>query len=140
MMNSNRDIDHRIHLVRANESLIALSVGKAKLDPGEVVVLVLDTQDPVARDLAKVLVERAADLDLNREEARILSQPDVVPTGIAIIPLAAARAGFAGSHPKIADGLRAAPPVGRVCVVVVAAGGATLLHLPIARMTAAGSA
>jgi hypothetical protein len=139
-MNSNRDIDHRIHLVRENEQLIALSVSKAKVGIADIAVLVLDTRDPVARDLARAIVERSTDLDLDTEEARILRKPDVVPTGLAVIPLAAARAGFGVSHPKIAEGLRAAPPTGRVRVVVVAAGGATLLHLPVTRMGATGSA
>ena len=87
-----------------------------------------------------MLIERGTDLDLDAEEARILRQPDIVPTGLALIPLAAARAGFAVSHPKVAEGLCAAPPPGRVRVVVVAAGGATLLHLPVAKLGAPGSA
>jgi hypothetical protein len=59
-------------------------------------------------------VERAGDLDLDAEEARILRQPDVVPTGLAIIPLTAARAIFSVSHPRVAEGLYAVPPPDRV--------------------------
>ena len=139
-MKPNRNIQERLHLLTANEQLIALSVARTKLDRDDLVVVVLDTQDPVARDLAKAIVNRLGNLDFEREETRILRQPDVVPTGIAVMPLAAARAGFELNHPRVADGLRAVPPQGRVRVVVVAAGGASLLHLPIVPLATEGSA
>jgi hypothetical protein len=139
---ADRGVQERLHLVRENDGLIAVAVGKAmsRLGHDDVVVLVLDTRDSVARDLAQVLVERSTDLNLDHEEARILAKRDMVPTGIAVIPLAAARAGFSVSHPMIADGLGATPPEGRVRVVVVAAGGATLVHLPLAKLAGGGSA
>jgi hypothetical protein len=124
-MSTNDGIRDRALLVRANEVLIRRSVSEAKLDLDELVVLLLDTRDAVARDLAAAVTETASALDLPPSTA------DVVPSCVAVIPLPAARAGFGSSHPAIANGLVPRPPPGRVRVVVVAAGGASLVHVPV---------
>lgn len=123
----------RLHLAEANLDLIALVLGKA-VDAGAVpeqsVVLLLDTRDQVARELAAAIIEREEKLDLDQEEARVLGKGQI-PTAISVLPLRLAALLFGVSHPGVSSGLGRVPRPGRVRVVVVGAGGVTLMHLPV---------
>jgi hypothetical protein len=127
----------RLHLAEANLDLLAVSLAKAVeagADRDEVVALLLDTRDHLARELAAAIVERQGGLDLDQEEARVLGRGQI-PTAIAVLPLRLVELLFAETHPAVSSGVRRAPPQGRLRVVVVAAGGATLLHLPVASVS-----
>ena len=123
----------RLHLAEANLDLIGVVLGKA-VDAGalpeESAVLLLDTRDHVARELAAAIIEREGKLDLDQEEARVLGKGQI-PTAISVLPLRLAEMLFAVGHSGVSSGLRRVPPPGRVRVVVVGAGGVTLMHLPV---------
>ena len=123
----------RLHLAEANLDLIAVVLGKA-IKAGalsnEVVVLILDTRDEVARELATAIIDRQGGLDLDAEEARVLGRGQI-PTAFSVLPLRLAKMLFAVSYPGVSSGLGRVPPLGRVRVVVVGAGGVTLMHLPV---------
>jgi hypothetical protein len=125
------DVRQRAQLVREQERFIRRSVARAPFAADELVVVVLDTEDAVARELAGTILASAAELKLDPDDARLLAKPELAPTSVAAIPLAAARAGFGASHPLIAEGLVPPSPPGKVRVVVVAAGGATLVHVAV---------
>lgn len=132
----------RVYLVRQNSAVIAVALGRALaggVEVGDLVVLLMDTRDPVGRDLAVAILERSADLDLDAEEARALRRGEI-PTGLALIPVAAVEELFKDTHPAVSATVRRRPPAGGVRVVVVAGGGATLMHLPVAARGPTGTA
>lgn len=132
----------RIHLARSNMSMMSVALGRAAAGGTSIevsVVLLLDTRDVLARDLARALVEATSALDFAKEELRVL-QRDEIPTGIAIVPVPAATEIFSVTHPEVTAALARVPPTGSTRVVVVAAGGATLMHLPVVPVTSTGSA
>lgn len=141
-MSRAREVEERLHLARENTALVAVAVGKAAeggAEVGQLVVLLLDTRDPVARELTKAILERSSDLDLDAEHARVLRH-EMIPTAIAIVPARAAELLLGETHPNVAEGLHLVPPHGRVRVVIIAEGGATLLHLPITPLRSIGGA
>lgn len=141
-MNRPVDTRQRVHLALSNLDMLSLAVGKAVADGAaveDIVVLLLDTRDVVARDLAAAILARSSDLDLGAEEARVLRR-DEIPTGIAVISVHPAKALFETTHPSIAKGLGLRPPMGHVRVVAITEGGATLLHLPLATLSVVGTA
>lgn len=141
-MSRARDIEERVHLARENVDLIAIAIGKAVAagaDAEGVCVILADTRDPVARELTAAIVERSGDLDLDAEERRALGK-SMIPTGLAVLEARVAVALFAQSHPLVAEAVGRPCRPGVVRVVVVAAGGATLLHLPIGPIATGGAA
>lgn len=141
-MSRAREIEERVHLARANVDLIAIAIGKAVAAGAEaesICVILADTRDPVARELTAAIVERTGDLDLDAEERRALGK-SMIPTGLAVLEARVAAALFAESHPLVARAVGRPCRPGAVRVVVVAAGGATLLHLPIAGVAPSGAA
>jgi hypothetical protein len=130
----------RVHLARSNVDLIAVALGKA-IDAGaeadDVVVLLLDTRDHLARELATAIIENQGGLDLDAEEARVLNKGEI-PTAISVVSTGLAELLFQETHPSVSSGLGRMPPGGCTRVVVVAGGGATLMHLPIASLAASG--
>lgn len=132
-MNRAREVEERLHLARSNVDLIAVALGKAVAagaDAEAVCVILADTRDPVARELTVAMVERSGDLDLDAEERRALGR-DMIPTGLAVLEARVAGAVFSESHPLVAGAVGRPCRPGAVRVVVVAAGGATLMHVPI---------
>jgi hypothetical protein len=133
-MNRSREIEERVHLARSNVHMIAVALGKvvaAGADAENVCVLLADTRDPVARELTAAIIERSGDLNLDAEERRALGK-NMIPTGLAVLDARVAEALFSESHPLVAGTVGQPCRPGAVRVVVVAAGGATLMHLPIA--------
>lgn len=131
----------RLHLAESNIDLIAVVLSKAAKAgalPGEEVVLLLDTRDHIGRELAAAIIEKQGGLDLDAEEARVLGK-DQIPTAISVVPLRLAEMLFNVSHPGVSLGLRQVPPPGRVRVVVVGAGGVTLMHQPVAATATTGT-
>ena len=106
----------RLHLAEANLDLIAVVLGKAIEGgalPDEVVVLLLDTRDRVARALAAAIIERQGGLDLDLEESRVLGKGQI-PTAISVLPLGLAEMLFRDTHPGVSSGLGRVPPPGRI--------------------------
>lgn len=132
----------RIHLARANMAMISVALGRAAAGGTSIevsVVLLLDTRDVLARDLARALVEVASDLDFDAEEKRVLRR-DEIPTGIAVVPVDAATQLFRETHPEVTASLARMPHAGSTRVVVVAGGGASLMHLPVGAHSTIGDA
>lgn len=123
--------------------MVGVTLGRAidaGADPDDLVALLLDTRDSIARDLAATILEGSGGvLDLEVEGARALNRHEI-PTAIAILPVGLVEALFHDTHPEVSANLRRPPPDDSLRVVVVAEGGATLLHLPIASQRPAGSA
>jgi hypothetical protein len=141
-MNRSREFEERVHLARSNVHMIAVALGKvvaAGADAENVCVLLADTRDAVARELTAAIIERSGDLNLDAEERRALGK-NMIPTGLAVLDARVAEVLFSESYPVVAGtvGQRCRP--GAVRVVVVAAGGATLLHLPIKPLRSIGGA
>lgn len=137
-----REVEERVHLAKANVDLIAVALGKAVAagaDAESICVIIADTRDPVARELTAAIIERTGDLDLDAEERRALGK-QMIPTGLAVLEARVAGALFAESHPLVAEAVERPCRPGAVRVVVVAAGGATLMHLPVEPIAAGGSA
>lgn len=135
------DTRQRVYLALKNADLVSVAVARAVADGAEVddlVVLLMDVRDPVARALAVAIVQRSSDLDLGAEEARVLGQ-DKIPTAVAVVPVRAATVLLQETHPGVAQGIRLTPPHGRVRVVAVGEGGATLVHLPMAPIAIGGN-
>lgn len=116
-------------MLRANRAAISVMLGRAAaggLDMAMAVVIVVDQQDEVGRALADLAAERAG-LDADDERARADARGDI-PTAIMVADLRSAEALFDETHPSVASGLQRPPPDACVRVVVVAAGGAMLVH------------
>ncbi len=141
-MSRSADTTARVYLALSNVDIIGIAVAKAKVAGAvvtDIAVILTDTRDVLARELTSAIIQRSSDLDLDAEEARVLKR-ELIPTGLAIVPCRAAEMLFKETHPSVAEGTRVRPPAGTVRVVVVAAGGATLLHLPIGPVPPGGSA
>ena len=89
--------------------------------------------------LAAAILERSGGvLDLEVEEARALNRNEI-PTAIAILPVGLVEGLFAETHPDVSANLARLPPDDSLRVVVIAEGGATLLHVPM-KPASSGSA
>jgi hypothetical protein len=82
---------------------------------------------------------RGPRISISSEEKRTL-QRDMIPAALAVVPALAARWLFAESHPTLAAEVDASARLGHVRVIVVANGGATLLHVPLGAPSPIGTA
>ena len=137
----NPAIEARLHLLASNRDWISVALARVVADGGDIkqlVVLILDTTDNVGGGIARALAERHPKLGVEHHERVVLGKRQI-PTVIAVVPVPAAELLFAETHPGVAGGLGIPPPCGRVRVVSVASGGATLLHLPTAALRTLGT-
>jgi hypothetical protein len=136
------DLDARLHLLNSNRDAIALMVGKslaAGLSVEDSVAIVADTRDSVGGALARAMTERSSDLDTAAEAARAHAKEEI-PTMVAVVPRQAAVALFASSNPSVSANIAKRIHAGHVRVVVVGAGGSTLLSMAVERLPGGGSA
>ena len=123
------DVRERLYLARANRESVGVMVGRAAangLNVVAAVAIVVDQRDHVGKALAELAAARAG-LDAADEAARVHARGEV-PTAILVVDLDSAVAIFEETHPAVAAGLERSPPSGCVRLVVVAAGGALLIH------------
>jgi hypothetical protein len=139
-MTRRADPRERFLLAMGDADMISIAVGKAVEDGADihdVVVLLLDTRDPVAHDLARAILKRSSNLDLETEEARILRREEI-PTAIAVLSVRATAALFTETHPGVGGGVHREPRPGRGPCSCRRGWRATLLHLPMARVVKVG--
>lgn len=132
------DARERLHLARANRAAVDVMVGRAAvsgLDVFRAVAIVVDQRDRVGRALAEIAAERAG-LDAG-DEATHAGARGEIPTAILGVDVDSAVALLSETHPAVAAGLERCPRRGCVRVVVVAAGGAMLVHSEVSLIAAA---
>lgn len=108
------------------------------LTANDSIVIVADTTDSGGGPMARAMGERVG-LDPDAEASRAHARGEI-PTSIAVVPVRPAVELFKTSNPSISAGIEQAASTGRVRVVVVGAGGSTLVHVPILMMGGGGSA
>jgi hypothetical protein len=136
------DLAHRMHLLEANRSAVMVMLAKAVATGKaveELVAVVADTRDSVGGDLTRALADKVPGLDADAEAARAQARGEI-PTLVAIVPVRAAVEVFAIPNPGVSAGIEQAVVPGRVRVVLVGAGGSTLVSVPVEKMTGGGDA
>ena len=139
---SSPDLDARMHLLHHNRQAIMAMLAKSVasgLAVGDTVAVVADTTDSVGGPMARAMAEKAGDLDADAEAARARVRGEI-PTLVACVPVKLGIALFAVSNPGVSAGLRRAMRSGHVRVVVVGAGGSTLLGVSVEMLRGGGSA
>jgi hypothetical protein len=136
------DLDQRLQLLQRHRdaTMLMLSSGLAAgFAIEDIVAVVADTRDSVGGALAHAMEERPGAVDADEEGARS-GAVEKTPTLVACLTTSVAVGIFSVSNPSVSAGLSRPPGAGRVRVVVVGAGGSTLVHLPIAGVRTAGAA
>jgi hypothetical protein len=136
------DLDARLHLLHHNRSAIMVMLAKsvaAGLFVQDSVAIVADTRDSVGGPLARALAAKHPGLDADAEAVRAQRRGET-PTLVAIVTVQAAVEVFRIPNPGVSAGIGRAVVPGRVRVVVVGAGGSTLLGVPVERIGGGGSA
>ena len=103
------------------------------------VAVIADTRDSVGGALARALAKKHPGLDTDTEAARAQARSEI-PTLVAIVTVKAAADVFRIPNPGVSAGLRRPIRPGHVRVVVVGAGGSTLLGVPVEMVRGGGSA
>jgi hypothetical protein len=139
-----RATESRMHMLQHNRGAVLLMLGSAVREgkAGPFAAIVADTLDHVGGDIARAFVEKSdprAGLDVGAEASKAMAKGQV-PTFVCIVPVVLAAAGFAESHPEVSRGLSVPAKPGRLPVVVVGSGGATLVQIPTESSAAPGRA
>lgn len=132
----------RLYILDANRDWISVAIAGVMADGGDtsdLVVLVLDTRGDVGGGIARALSARHPKLNVDRHERVVLGKGEI-PTAIAIVEVALARALLAESNPTVSKALAVRPPLRRLRVVAVASGGASLAYVAIGRVGKQGFA
>jgi hypothetical protein len=135
-------LEHRLHLLQSNRTAVMVMLQKAVtsgLPVEDLVAVVADTRDPVGRPLARAMAEKVPGLDADAETAHAGAR-DEIPTLVAVVPAKLAVEVFKSSNPSVSAGIRQPVVLGRVRVVVVGAGGSTLVQAPIEKLSGGGVA
>ena len=138
----NPDLDTRLHLLEHNREAVMVMLGRSiasGLATDDTVAIVADTTDSVGGPLARAMAERATGLDADAEAARARAR-DEIPTMVACVPVKLAVALFRVSNPGVSVNIARPVAHGRVRVVVVGAGGSTLVQVPVVSAPRAGVA
>jgi hypothetical protein len=98
---------------------------------------VADTTDSVGGPMARAMAERGEALDADAEAARGTWRN---PHPDRCVPLKLGAALFASSNPSVSAGIDRSVAHGRIRVVVVGAGGSTLVHVPVEKIAGGGIA
>jgi hypothetical protein len=139
---ANPDLDARLHLLNHNREAVMVMVAKSVasgLAVDDTVAVVADTTDSVGGPMARAMAERGEGLDADAEAARARARGEI-PTLVACVPVKLGVALFADSNPSVSAGIGRPVTHGRIRVVVVGAGGSTLVHVPVETMGGGGSA
>jgi hypothetical protein len=138
---SRATLDKRTHLLHDNVDAIMVMLAKAIASGraiDDVAVIVADTRDPIGRAMAQSLAENDPALDPEALASRALALGKV-PTLITVLPAKSAVPLFSLSNPPVGTGLARRAPAEHVHVVAVAAGGATLVAMPLDLPTRGGT-
>ena len=136
------DLDARLHLLQHNRAAVMVMLAKSVasgLAVQDSVAIVADTTDSVGGPLARALAAKHPGLDTDAEAARAQRRGET-PTLVAMVTVNAAVEVFAIPNPGVSAGLRRPVGPGHVRVVVVGAGGSTLVGVPVERIGGGGSA
>jgi hypothetical protein len=139
---ANPDLEARLHLLQHNREAIMVMLAKSAasgLSVDDTVALVADTTDSVGGPMARAMAERGDGLDADAEAARARAR-DEIPTMVACVPTKLAVELFRVSNPNVSANIAQPVAHGRVRVVVVGAGGSTLVQVPVERLAGGGSA
>ena len=139
---SQATLDKRLGLLHENVDAIMVMLAKVIAsgeDIARMIVVVADARDPIGAELAQALARNHAGLDAETQAARA-RELGKVPTVITVLPAKSAIPLFSLSNPPVGAGLARPAPAGHVHVVAVAAGGATLVAMPLDLPTGGGTA
>jgi hypothetical protein len=137
-----RDLEARLHLLNSNREAVMVMLDKSAasgLSVEDTVAIVADTTDSVGGPMARAMAERGEGLAADAEAARARARGEI-PTLVACVPTKLAVALFAVSNPTVSAGIAQPAAHGRVRVVVVGAGGSTLVQVPVETIRGGGSA
>jgi hypothetical protein len=139
---ANTDLEARLYLLNSNREAVMLMLGRSVasgLAVDDTVAVIADTTDSVGGPMARAMAERGDGLDADAETARARARNEI-PTMVACVPVKLGIALFAVSNPGVSAGIAQPVAHGRVRVVVVGAGGSTLVQVPVETMAGGGSA
>ncbi len=101
------------------------------------VVIIADMRDPIARTLVDV-IGQAEGVDIAAHEAKA-EKKGQIPTAAVVLEVSIAVEVFKLlDHPAVSDRLSLAPDAGHVRAVVISSGSATLLHPLATKLPVAG--
>lgn len=136
------DLDQRLQLLdrHRDATMLMLSGGLASgLAIDDIVAVVADKLDAIGGALARAMADQPGVLDRGEEASRERAVQKT-PTLVACLTTKLAVGIFRVSNPSVSVGLSRPPGAGRVRVVVVGAGGSTLVHVPMVGVRSAGDA
>lgn len=139
---ANPDLEARLHLLNHNREAVLVMLGKSVasgLAIDETVAVIADTTDSIGAPMARAMAERGDGLDADAAAARARARGEI-PTMVACVPTKLAVALFASSNPTVSANISKPVADGRVRVVVVGAGGSTLVQVPVEMLGEGGSA
>ncbi len=129
--------DERLRLWLYNRDHAALMLARESDLTGQL-LLVVDARDPVGGGIAKVLADQQH-MDLDAHARKTLAKNEI-PTLISIMPTDLIRTVIAEANPLVAEALGRSPAPGGIWVIVIAAGGTSLLQTRAMTASHAGSA
>ncbi len=137
---SHPDLEARLHLLNHNREAVMVMVAKSLasgLAVDDTVAVIADTTDSVGGPMARAMAERGEGLDADAEAARARARGEI-PTLVACIPTRLAVELFRVSNPSVSAGIEQYVVSGRVRVVIVGAGGSTLVQVPVEMLAGGG--
>jgi hypothetical protein len=126
----------RRQLLEHNIPMVLLGVTKARAAgtwTSDQIGLIVDCDDRVGRELVVATGGKLADAEVFRKEGQ-------TPTAILLAHAMDVSKFFKHEQPTISKQVLAAPPRGRLYVIVVGSGGAALAAIPDERLESAGDA
>jgi len=128
----NPGIQERIRMWEHNATaaMMALRSVEPSGDWSDLVVIIADLRDPIARQLTEAMAD-AKGTDISKEEAKI-ERKGQIATATLVFDLDTTRKLFQTlDHPLVATHISKVPPRGHVRAVVISSGACSLMHPPI---------
>jgi len=135
-------LNKRLDLLHENVEAVMTMLAKV-VTSGEsiddLVVVVADARDPLGEVIARAMATDSPSLDVETLKARARTLGKV-PTAIMVLPVRAAIPLFSPPSPALVPEIAQPIAPGLIRVVVVAAGGSSLVGVPVDLPTGGGSA
>ena len=127
-MTTNTGVQDRVWLWEQN-SAVALKAWRQQGSDGNLAIILTDLNDHVGRALTTAIAQhQGTEQALNK---LILGTRGLIPTSYMIMDRQDLSALLARNNPGVSKRLLNAPPLGYVYVASIAAGGTTLMQVPV---------
>jgi hypothetical protein len=125
----NASMVERLRIWQENQAVGLLMLSKASTHQN-VALLVCDTADEIGGPLSQTIAEKAGSAESMAEHQKKILAAGHIQTALSVVPVGLLASVLVISTPSIAETLRRTPPqAGAIYVVVIAAGGTTLLQV-----------